>query len=398
MNSQEYISLDERYGAHNYHPLDVVVAKAQGIWLTDVDGKRYLDGLSAYSAVNQGHCHPRLLEVMQSQMHRVTLTSRAFRNDQMGLFLKELCELTGYEMALPMNTGAEAVETAIKAARKWGYQVKGVAKDSAEIIVFDGNFHGRTTTIIGFSSEAQYRADFGPFTPGFPRVEYGNIAAVRSAITENTVGVLIEPIQGEAGVVLPPAGYLRDLAALCKENNVLLIADEIQSGLGRTGKMLACDWEDVRPDLLILGKELRADCYPVSAVLDDKPDLGLFKPGDHGSTYGGNPLGAAIAREAMAILVEERLVERSLENGSYARERLAKIDHPAIDHIRGKGLFIGIVLDRPARSFCLALQERGLLCKETHENVIRFAPPLTISRTDLEWAMEQFEAVFEGEG
>ncbi len=397
MNSQEYVELDETYGAHNYHPLDVVVASAQGIWLTDVEGNRFLDGLSAYSAVNQGHCHPRLIEVMQSQMQRVTLTSRAFRNDQMGLFLQELCGIMQYEMALPMNTGAEAVETAIKAARKWGYLVKGVADNSAEIIVFDGNFHGRTTTIVGFSSEQQYKQDFGPFTPGFPLVEYGNLDAVAAAINQNTVAILIEPIQGEAGVVLPPEGYLRGLADLCKANNVLFIADEIQSGLGRTGKMLTCDWEDVRPDLLILGKALSGGFYPVSAVLGDQGILGLFKPGDHGSTYGGNPLGAAIAREAMAILVEEKLVERSNMLGAQAMERLAKIEHPAIDHIRGKGLFIGIVLNQPARPFCEAMQKLGVLCKETHENVIRFAPPLIINEQDLDWALSQFETVFAAE-
>ena len=397
MNSQDFIELDETYSAHNYHPLDVVVESAQGIWLTDVEGNRFLDGLSAYSAVNQGHCHPRLIEAMQSQMHRVTLTSRAFRNDQMGLFMKELCELMQYDMALPMNTGAEAVETAIKAARKWGYQVKGVRENSAEIIVFDGNFHGRTTTIVGFSSEEQYKEDFGPFTPGFPLVEYGDLDAVAAAINENTVAILIEPIQGEAGVVVPPEGYLRGLADLCKANNVLFIADEIQSGLGRTGKMLTCEWENVRPDLLILGKALSGGFYPVSAVLSDKEILGLFKPGDHGSTYGGNPLGAAIAREAMAILVQERLVERSRELGEKAMARLRQIEHPAIDHIRGKGLFIGIVLNCPARPFCEAMQKLGVLCKETHENVIRFAPPLIIKEDDLDWALAQFEVVFSSE-
>ncbi len=394
MNTEQYVQLDEQYGAHNYHPLDVVIESASGAWLTDVDGNRYLDGLSAYSAVNQGHCHPRLLEAMQSQMHRVTLTSRAFRNDQMGLFLKELCEMMGYELALPMNTGAEAVETAIKAARKWGYQVKGVPDNQAEIIVFDGNFHGRTTTIVGFSSEEQYRADFGPFTPGFPRVAYGDIDAVAAAITPNTVGVLIEPIQGEAGVVFPPDGYLKALAELCRENNVLLITDEIQSGLGRSGKMLATDWEDVRGDILILGKALSGGFYPVSAVLADEKVLGLFKPGDHGSTYGGNPLGAAIGREALAILREEKLVERACQLGEYTLAELKKIDHPSINHVRGRGLFIGIVLNEPARPYCEKLQTAGLLCKETHENVIRFAPPLVISRTDLDWAIVQFKSAF----
>ncbi|MEM7345441.1 MAG: ornithine--oxo-acid transaminase [Chloroflexota bacterium] len=395
MNSQAYIKLDERYGAHNYHPLDVVVERAEGVWLYDVDDNRYLDGLSAYSAVNQGHCHPRLIQAMQDQMHKVTLTSRAFRNDQMGHFLKTLCELMQYELALPMNTGAEAVETAIKAARKWGYQTKGVPTNQAEIIVFDGNFHGRTTTIVGFSSDEDSRADFGPFTPGFLSAPYGDLDGVKALITDNTVAILVEPIQGEAGVIIPPEGFLKGLEQLCRANNVLLIADEIQSGLGRSGKLLACDWEDVRPDLLILGKALSGGFYPVSAVLSDQPVLGLFQPGQHGSTYGGNPLGAAIACEALAILQDEQLVERSRELGDYAVAQLRTIKHPAINHIRAKGLFIGIVLNERARPYCEALQQRGLLCKETHENVIRFAPPLVISPEELEWAIEQFQTIFE---
>jgi len=394
MHSQDYITLDETYSAHNYHPLDVVVARAQGVWLYDVAGRRYMDGLSAYSAVNQGHCHPRLVAAMQAQMERVTLTSRAFRNDRMGPFLKALCELTGYEKALPMNTGAEAVETAIKAARKWGYQVKGVPDGQAEILVFDGNFHGRTTTIVGFSSEAQYRADFGPFTPGFRHVPYGDIEALKAAIRSNTVAVLFEPIQGEAGVVIPPEGFLKALAEVCRANNVLLVADEIQSGLGRAGQLLACDWEGVRPDVVILGKALSGGFYPVSAVLADASVLGLFRPGDHGSTFGGNPLGAAVAREALAVLVDEDLVERSRTLGTYALAELRALDHPDIDHVRGKGLFIGIVLKTRARPYCEALRQRGLLCKETHENVIRFAPPLVITQEELDWAVEQFQAVF----
>lgn len=391
--SADFIELDERYGAHNYHPLDVVIAHAEGVWVTDVEGNRFLDCLSAYSAVNQGHCHPKIMAAMTEQMAKVTLTSRAFRNDQMGPFLRELCELTGYDMALPMNTGAEAVETALKAARKWGYQVKGVADNSAEIIVCTGNFHGRTTTVVGFSSEEQYKEDFGPFTPGFVMVPYGDVAAFEAAITPNTVGFLIEPIQGEAGVVVPPDGYLRATADLCQQHNILFIADEIQSGLGRSGKLFAVDHEDVRADLVIIGKALSGGFYPVSAVLSDNPVLGLFKPGDHGSTYGGNPLGAAVARAALDVLVDEKLVANSAEMGDYFKGRLQRIESDHIKEVRGKGLFIGVELHVPARRFCEALQSRGILCKETHENVIRFAPPLVIQREDLDWALGHIEDV-----
>jgi ornithine--oxo-acid transaminase len=393
MHSEYFINLDETYSAHNYHPLDVVIERAEGVWLYDVAGRKYLDCLSAYSAVNQGHCHPKLRQAMIDQMDQVTLISRAFRNAQLGPFLQELCQLTGYEMALPMNTGAEAVETAIKAARKWGYQVKGVTGDQAEIIVCANNFHGRTTTIVGFSSDPQYKADFGPFTPGFITVPYGDITALEAAITPNTVAFMLEPIQGEGGVILPPPGYLGQAAACCARHNVLFIADEIQTGLGRTGRLFACDHEAVRADITIIGKALSGGFYPVSAVLADRPILGLFRPGDHGSTFGGNPLGAAVARAALQVLVEEELSERSAKLGAYFKGRLERIESPYLSQVRGRGLFIGVELNRPARPFCEALQQRGLLCKETHQRVIRFAPPLVISRAEIDWALEQIEPV-----
>ena len=393
MNTQDYINLDEQFGAKIYKPLNIVVERAEGVWLHDVEGKKYMDGLSAYSAVNQGHGHPRLQKTMMEQMGRVTLTSRAFRNDQMGSFTKSLCELLEYDMALPMNTGAEAVETAIKAARKWGYQVKSVPQGQAEIIVFGGNFHGRTTTIVGFSSEAQYKQDFGPFTPGFKTVPFGDLEALKQAITPNTVAVLIEPIQGEAGVVMPPDGFLKGLSETCTENNVLFIADEIQVGLGRTGSMLSIDNEGIKADMVILGKALSGGFYPVSAVVANSNILGLFKAGDHGSTYAGNPLGAALAKEALAILTDEGLIENSKVLGKYALMRLQKIDNPMIKEVRGRGLLIGIELNEPARSYCEELAGLGILCKETHENVIRFAPPLVITQEELGWALERLTKV-----
>jgi ornithine--oxo-acid transaminase len=391
--SDDYIHLEEKYSAHNYHPLDVVLTEGNGVWVYDVDGNKYLDCLSAYSAVNQGHCHPRILQAAQDQMQRMTLTSRAFRNDQMGPFLKQLCELSGYEKALPMNTGAEAVETAIKAARKWGYVVKGVPDDQAEIIVCHGNFHGRTTTIVGFSSEDGYRANFGPFTPGFVMIPYGDTAALEAAITPNTVAFLVEPIQGEGGVVMPPDGYLQEAAALCRRHNVLLMTDEIQTGLGRTGKLFASEHEGVRPDVMIVGKALSGGFYPVSAVLTGEEILGLFVPGDHGSTFGGNPLGSAIARTALDVIVDEGLVERSAELGDYFRGRLERIESEHVKEVRGRGLFIGVELHVPARRFAEALRDRGILAKETHENVLRFAPPLVITREEIDWAVERIEDV-----
>ncbi len=394
--SARFIELEEQYGAHNYHPLDVVITRAEGVWVWDADGNRYMDFLAAYSAVNQGHCHPRIVKTLVEQACRVALTSRAFRNDQLGPFCREVCELTGFSRVLPMNTGAEAVETAIKAARKWATTVKGVPEGQSEILVFEGNFHGRTTTIVGFSSEAQYRAGFGPFTPGFRLLPYGDADAVEAAITPNTAAVLVEPIQGEGGIIVPPDGYLARLREITSRNNVLLVADEIQSGLGRTGKLFAYEHEGIRPDVVIIGKALSGGMYPVSAVLADDEVMGVFRPGDHGSTYGGNPLAAAVARTALAVLVEEGLIEASAELGAYFMERLATLDSPHVAEVRGRGLWIGIEL-RPeaggARRFCEALRGEGLLCKETHEHVIRIAPPLTITREEIDWAMERLERV-----
>jgi ornithine--oxo-acid transaminase len=396
MKTQDYIQLEEQYGAHNYHPLDVVIDRAEGVWVYDVDGKKYLDCLSAYSAVNQGHVHPKILEALIEQSKKVTLTSRAFRNDQLPLLYKELMEMTGYEMSLPMNSGAEAVETAIKLARKWAYQVKGVPRHQAEIIVCEGNFHGRTTTVISFSSEPLYREDFGPFTPGFVSVPYGNLAAIERAFTPNTAAVMLEPIQGEAGVIMPPGGYLKQVADICKKNNVLFIADEIQTGLGRTGKLFACDHEGVRPDIMVIGKALSGGFYPVSAALADRPLMGLLTPGEHGSTFGGSPLGAAVARASLSVIREEKLAERADQLGTYFMEQLAEIPSPHVKEVRGKGLLIGVELKpeaQGARRFCEALQERGILAKETHENIIRFAPPLVIDKETIDWALPSIREV-----
>ena len=393
---QDYIELEEKFGAHNYHPLDVVIERAEGVWVYDVEGNKYLDCLAAYSAVNQGHCHPRIVKALKEQAEKVTLTSRAFRNNQLPFLYKELSELTGYQISLPMNSGAEAVETALKAARKWGYKIKGVENDKAEIITCENNFAGRTITIVGFSTEAQYKDGFGPFTPGFKSIPYGNAEALEKAITKNTVAFLVEPIQGEGGVIVPPEDYLKDAYDICKKNNVLFITDEIQTGLGRTGKLFAFEYENIRPDMVIIGKALSGGCYPVSAVLSNKEILGVFKPGDHGSTFGGNPLGAAIAREALKVLIDENLIENSYTLGEYFRERLRKIKTPHVKEIRGKGLFIGVELKpeaKGARRFCEALMKKGVLCKETHENVIRFAPPLVIKKEEIDWAMERVEEV-----
>ena len=388
------IERETEWGAHNYHPLDLVIAEARGAWVTDVDGKRYLDCLSAYSAVNQGHCHPRLLAAFVAQASRVTLTSRAFRNEQLGAFCEELATLCGMEMVLPMNTGAEAVETAIKAARRWGYTRKGIADGQAQIIAFDNNFHGRTTTIVGFSSEPSYRAHFGPFAPGFTLVPFGDIDAVRAAMSGNTCAVLVEPIQCEAGVLLPPEGFLSQLSMLCDEQNVLLIADEIQTGLGRTGRLFACDHEDVIPDMYILGKALSGGFYPVSAVVSRRDVLDVFGPGSHGSTFGGNPLGCAVAREALRVMQDERLVERSAELGNWLLQQVQTLRDERIVAVRGRGLMIAIELSESARPFCEALKQRGLLCKETHDTVIRLSPPLVVAKDDLMWAVEQLRAVF----
>jgi ornithine--oxo-acid transaminase len=396
MNTKDFIALEEQYGAHNYHPLNVVIERAEGVWVYDVDGKKYLDCLSSYSAVNQGHVHPEILNALLEQAKKVTLTSRAFRNDQLPLLYKELSEMTGYEMSLPMNSGAEAVETALKLARKWAYQVKGVPRHQAEIIVAEGNFHGRTISIVSFSTEPLYRDDFGPFTPGFVVVKYGDASAIEKAITPNTAAVLLEPIQGEAGVIIPPPGYLKDVAEICRKNNVLFLADEIQTGLARTGKLFATQHEDVRADVVIVGKALAGGFYPVSAVLADKAILGLFKPGEHGSTFGGNPLGAAVARASLRVIREEKLAERSQQLGEYFMEQLTEIPSPHVKEVRGKGLLIGVELKPSAggaRRFCEALQEKGILAKETHDHVIRFAPPLIIDKETIDWALPSIRDV-----
>ena len=394
--SAELIALEDRYGAHNYHPLDVVITRGRGVWVWDVDGNQYMDFLAAYSAVNQGHCHPRIVAALVEQAPRLALTSRAFRNDLLGPFYQDLCALTGFPRALPMNTGAEAVETAIKAARRWAYQVKGVPEGEAEILVFEHNFHGRTTTIVGFSSDPGSRQGFGPFTPGFRLLPYGDAAAVAAALGPKTAAVLVEPIQGEAGIVVPPAGYLRELRRLTEEHKVLLIVDEIQSGLGRTGKLFAFEHEGIRPDAVVVGKALSGGMYPVSALLAGDELMDVFTPGSHGSTFGGNPLAAAVGRAALAVLVEERLAERSAELGEYLLARLAGLDSPHVKEVRGKGLWVGIELHPEAggaRRFCEALRDRGLLCKETHEHTIRLAPPLVITREELDWALGHLSAV-----
>ena len=393
---EEYVAMEKEFGANNYHPLDVVIERASGVWFYDTEGKRYLDCLAAYSAVNQGHCHPKIMAALIEQAQYVTLTSRAFRNVQLPLFYKELHELTGFEMALPMNSGTEAVETALKTARKWGYQVKGIPENQAEIIVCSNNFHGRTISIVSFSTDDQYRKDFGPFLPGFKIIPFGDAEALRSAITPNTCAFLVEPIQGEAGIIIPPKGYLNEVAAICKESNVLLMVDEIQSGLGRTGKLFAYQHEGIKPDLVILGKALSGGYYPVSAVLSSREILGLFHPGDHGSTFGGNPLACAVARAALRVLVDENLTERSAELGAFFLAELGSMKSPLVASIRGRGLWIAIELTVAARSLCEVLKERGILCKETHDKVIRLAPPLTITQDEIAWAAEIIRDVIEG--
>lgn len=394
--TNKIIKQTETYGAKNYHPLPVVISKAEGIWVEDPEGNRYMDMLSAYSAVNQGHRHPKIIKALKDQADRVTLTSRAFHNDQLGPWYEKICQLTGKEMALPMNTGAEAVETAIKAARRWAYDVKGVPENKAEIIVCEGNFHGRTMAAISLSSEAEYKRGFGPMLPGIKIIPYGDIDALKAAITENTAAFLFEPIQGEAGIIIPPEGFLKQAYDVCHENNVLYIADEIQAGLARSGKMFACDWEGVTPDVLILGKALGGGVMPISCVISDREVLGVFNPGSHGSTFGGNPLACAVSLAALDVIIEEDLATRSLELGTYMMDELKRIKNPMIKEVRGKGLFIGVELTESARPYCEALKERGLLCKETHENVIRFAPPLIIEKKDLDWALEQIHNVLKG--
>ena len=399
MKTQDYISLEDKYGAQNYKPLDVVLTKGRGVWVWDVEGNRYLDCLSSYSAVNQGHCHPKIVASLTDQAQKLPLVSRAFRNDQLGLFYEELCLLTNSHKVLPMNSGAEAVETVIKAVRKWGYQVKGVPDDQAEVIVCADNFHGRTITIIGFSTEEQYRSGFGPFTPGFKVIPFGDATALEQAITPNTVAFMVEPIQGEAGVKVPPDGFLKQAREICTRHNVMLVLDEIQTGLGRTGKLLAEEHEGIEADVTLIGKALSGGLYPISAVLSNTDVLGVFMPGDHGSTFGGNPLACAVARTALKVLVEEGMIENAARNGQYFTDRLREVNSPLVSEIRGRGLLIGVELVPEAggaRPFCERLKKQGLLCKETHDNVIRFAPPLVVTQNDLDWAMDRIEPILKG--
>jgi ornithine--oxo-acid transaminase len=393
-SNKEFIEFTEQFSAKNYHPLPVVLTRGQGIWVWDVEGKKYLDMLSGYSALNQGHCHPRIAAAAKEQLGKLTLTSRAFHNDRMGFFLEKICKLTGYDKALPMNSGAEAVETAIKVARKWGYQKKEVAEDKAEIIVCENNFHGRTTTIVGFSSEVQYREGFGPFTPGFKMIPYNDSRAFEDAVTDNTIGFLVEPIQGEGGVIVPEEGYLKKCADICRQNKVLLIDEEIQTGLGRTGRLFACEYEGVRPDILIMGKALSGGFYPVSAIACDNMIMDVIQPGDHGSTFGGNPLASTIGMAALDVIVQEKLADNAYELGNWFMDELRKIKNPGIKEVRGQGLLIGVVLNEIARPYCERLMDLGILAKETHEMVVRFAPPLVIKKQDLEWALSRIAEVF----
>src|SRR5690625_5297126 len=394
-NSKDIIQLTNQYGARNYDPLPIVISKASGIWVEDPEGNQYMDFLSAYSSVNQGHRHPKIIKALKNQADNVTLTSRAFHNDQLGPWYEKICQLTNKDMALPMNTGAEAVETAIKAARRWAYEVKKVEADQAEIITCIDNFHGRTLATVSLSSEEKDKNSYGPILPGFKLIPYGDIKALKEAINENTAGFLIEPIQGEAGVNIPPEGFLKEAYDLCKQENVLFIADEIQAGLGRSGKFLACEWENVDPDIIILGKALGGGVFPISCVVANKDILGVFEPGSHGSTFGGNPLACAVSMAALDVIVDEKLPERSNELGQYMMNELRKINNPIIKEVRGKGLFIGMELTEPARPYCEKLMEEGLLCKETHDYVIRFAPPLIISQEDLDWAIDKIKKVME---
>jgi ornithine--oxo-acid transaminase len=394
-NSTEIIQRTDKLGAHNYHPLPIIITKAQGVWVENPEGNKYMDMLSSYSALNQGHRHPKVIQALKDQADKVTLTSRAFYNDQLCRLFDKLQQVTKKAMFLPMNTGAEAVETAIKAIRRWGYRVKGIPANQAEIIVCTGNFHGRTLTITSFSSDQENKDGFGPFTPGFTLIPYGDADALEIAITPNTAAFLVEPIQGEAGIIIPPEGFLQKAYQICKKNNVLFVADEIQTGFGRTGKWFACDWENVIPDMYILGKALGGGVLPVSAIAAEEDILGLFNPGSHGSTFGGNPLACAVAVAAIEVLEEEKLIENSLQSGNYFLRKLRQISSPVIREIRGRGLFVGVELKVPARPYCERLKENGLLCKETHENTIRLAPPLTISRQEIDWALERLCACLE---
>jgi ornithine--oxo-acid transaminase len=397
MDSKYLIDVESIYGADNYAPLDIVIEKGKGIWVWDVEGNKYLDFLSAYSSVNMGHCHPRIVKALMDQAKKLTITSRAFRNEQWPLFAKEVCDLTEYEMVLAMNSGAEAIETAIKTARMWGYQKKSIPEGQAEIVVCSNNFHGRTITIVGFSTEELYKKDFGPFTPGFVTVPFGELGALEAAITPDTAAFLVEPIQAEGGIVIPPEGYLKGAKEICKKNNVLFMADEIQTGLGRTGKLFGCDHESVKPDVMIIGKSLGGGCYAISSVLSSREILGVFTPGTHGSTFGANPLACAVARESLHVMEEDNIIQNSVEQGEYLLKKLQAIHSHHIKEVRGKGLLVGIELKPEAggaRRFCESLAQEGLLCKETHENVIRFAPPLTIKQKDLSWAVKKVKKVF----
>nr|WP_156418812.1 ornithine--oxo-acid transaminase [Fictibacillus sp. FJAT-27399] len=393
IKTENIISKTEQFGANNYHPLPIVISKGEGVWVYDPEGNQYMDMLSAYSAVNQGHRHPKIIQALKDQADRITLTSRAFHNDQLGNFYEKVTDLTGKNMVLPMNTGAEAVETAIKTVRRWAYDVKGVPANQAEVIACEGNFHGRTMTAVSMSSDEEYKRGFGPMLPGIKLIPYGDLDALKQAITPNTAAFIMEPIQGEAGIVIPPEGFLKQARELCKENNVLFVADEIQSGLGRSGKLFACDWEEVVPDMYILGKALGGGVMPISCVAADKDILGVFNPGSHGSTFGGNPLASAVSVASLEVIEEENLVERSLQLGEHFLNELKSIDNPVITEVRGRGLFIGVELSEAARPYCEKLKEEGLLCKETHENVIRFAPPLIISNEDLDWAIDRIKKV-----
>lgn len=392
--TKDLIVQTEKFGANNYHPLPIVISEAQGVWVQDPEGNKYMDMLAAYSAVNQGHRHPKIIQALKDQADRVTLTSRAFHNDQLGPWYEKICQLSGKNMALPMNTGAEAVETAFKAARRWAYDVKGVAEGQAEVIACEGNFHGRTMTAVSLSSEAEYKRGFGPMLPGIKLVPYGDLEALKKMITPNTAAFILEPIQGEAGILIPPAGYMKAAYELCKENNVLFIADEIQAGLCRTGKMFATEWEGIEPDMYILGKALGGGVFPISCVVANEDILGVFNPGSHGSTFGGNPMACAVSIASLEVLEEEKLAEASLELGNYFVEELKKIEHPSIKEVRGRGLFIGVELNEEARPYCEELKNLGLLCKETHDTVIRFAPPLVITKTEIDWALERIKKVF----
>ncbi len=394
MNSNELISLETKFGANNYKPLDVILEYGSGVWVTDVNGNKYLDCLAAYSAVNQGHCHPKIRKAMVDQAEKITLTSRAFRNDKLPLLYKKLNEMTAFEMFLPMNSGAEAVESAIKAVRKWAYKVKGVSENNAEIIVATSNFHGRTLSVVSFSTEEQYKSGFGPFTPGFKVAKYGDLKEIESLITNNTAGIMIEPIQGEAGIIIPPQGYLKGIREFCDKNKIAFICDEIQSGLGRSGKLFAYEYDDIKPDVVIIGKALSGGFYPVSAVLSSKEILGVFNPGDHGSTFGGNPLACAVAIAALEVIEDEKLVKNSYELGEYFISKLKEINSSKIIDVRGRGLWIGIELNENARPYCEKLMELGVLCKDTHETIIRVAPPLVITKEEIDWAVEKFKQVF----